>query len=242
VPAAVETQISALPAVAAALDSDQLEIVRIAGANRYDTAAQIAVEYWDTVGSSTTAYLVNGNAWADALAVAAPAVYDGRVILSSRVDTIPVETLDAMDAIGITNVVVVGGEGVINADVYADLEAMFGESSVERVWGTTRYQTAYEVAVHAVDSVGLTSEDFVLVSGEKFPDAMIAGPMTYMYTSEWGTYGPILLTPGASLAPEVTDFIDDYGFPGYIIYVVGGPTAVSDAALAELNELRLPPR
>ncbi len=239
VPSLVEAQLKALPLIKTAIAAEQLEIVRISGTDRYDTAAKVAKVYDDNAGVSSTAYIVNGEAWADALAVAAPAVYNSSAILEVTGTGIPAATLKAFDDLGITDVVVVGGEAVVSPGVYAGLEARFGAASVDRIAGANRYATAYKVAVHAVDTVGLDYDQFVLVGGENFADAMLAGPMTYGYVGENGTYAPILLTPAASLAPQVKMFMDDYGTPDYLCYVLGGPAAVSDAAMGQLNAYRV---
>ncbi|GAB4284250.1 MAG: hypothetical protein Kow0067_05950 [Coriobacteriia bacterium] len=239
VPSLVEAQLKALPIIKTAMQAEQLKIVRISGTDRYDTAAKIAKEYDDYAGVSSTAYVVNGEAWADALAVAAPSVFNGSAILEVTGTGIPAATLKAFDDLGITDVVVIGGEAVVSPAVYAGLEARFGVANVDRIAGADRYATAYKVAVHAVDVVGLDSDRFVLAGGENFADAMLAGPMTFGYEGEYGTYGPILLTPAASLAPQVKTFMDDYGAPEYICYVLGGPAAVSGTAMGQLNAYRV---
>ncbi len=235
VPAAVETQLEASVVLSQAMDDGNLEIVRLAGADRYETASKIAEEFDDVYGASTTAYIVNGAAWADALSVAAPAVYDGSVILPVTFDTIPQDTLDALAALSITEVFIVGGEMVVSPAVEAEFVTALGDPAVTRVAGSNRYETAQLVAAHGVDDVGLNSDRFVLVSGETFPDALAAGPMIYQYSYGGGVEGPILLTPKAALSSSVKTYLDDYGMPTELCYIIGGTSAVSDTVVSELT-------
>lgn len=237
VPGVVEDQLEQIPAVAAGMEEGLVEIVRLEGEDRFGTAAEIAYEYADVYGADTTAYLVNAYAWADSLSVSAPAVFGNRVILPSKVDTVPAETLQVIEDLGITDIVIVGSENVVSADVETDLAAMAGITSVDRVWGADRYETSLEVAMHAVDDLGMYSGAFLLASGENFPDGLCAGGMVYDM-SEYGVDAPILLTRKAALSSTVTDFMDTYGQPDDLCYVLGGPAAISDEAVAELNAYR----
>lgn len=238
VPAVVETQLNASTIIRAGIKNGTLDIVRLAGADRYETAAKVAAEAFDVAGSNSHAYIVNGTAWADALAVAAPATYNSYPILSTMKDSVPQATLDAIDDLSITDVTIVGGVEVVSATVETALKALLGDANVVRIAGDDRYETAMLVAEDAVDSEGLDDDVFVLVSGENFPDALAAGAMIYLYNYEDGVQGPILLTPKASLSPYVTTFMDNYGAPNHLCYVIGGPGAVSDAAVSALNAYR----
>jgi hypothetical protein len=97
------------------------------------------------------------------------------------------------------------------------------------------------VAEHAVDDVGLEGSRLILVSGENWPDALGAGPMVYQYEYDGGVEAPILLTRPARLSAEVAQFVNDYGHPDELCYVIGGPAALSDAVVSEFNKLRSAP-
>ncbi len=238
VPPVVETQLRAIPEVASAIRADLIEIERIAGSDRYDTAARIAhVVHTTWRGLSTTALIVSGTAWADALAAAAPSVYAGMPILLTKPSSLPTATVDAIDHLGITQAVVIGGTGIVSPDVFGELEDILGPGNVVRIAGDDRYETARLVATWAVDDVGLSSDACILVSGQNWPDAAAASPMVYHYQSSYGVYAPILLTPSAHLSPEIETFIDDYGYFSELCYVIGGTGAVSETVLQELARL-----
>jgi putative cell wall-binding protein len=238
VPAVVESQLKASPVIAAGIKTGMLTIKRLAGADRYKTAALIAEEADAIASVSSKAFIVNGTAWPDALSVAAPAVYGGHAILPVKTDAVPQATLDALSDLGITEVVIVGGTSVVSTGVEGSLTTLLGAGNVSRIGGMNRYETSLLVAEHAVDEEYMDDDHFILVSGENYPDALAAGPMAYMYNYGYGVQGPILLTPKAALSKYVKDFMDEYGAPEELCYVIGGPGAISDAAVGALNAYR----
>jgi len=135
---------------------------------------------------------------------------------------------------GITDVVVVGGTGVVGTAAFDELDALY---NVTRISGTNRYETAAEVARYGVDVVGMTPELATLVSGASFADALSAAPLS------WWTGGPVLLTTPDSLHPAVVDYFDEQGVIGSTYsdgigcYVLGGSSAISDAAYAAFRDL-----
>jgi putative cell wall-binding protein len=94
--------------------------------------------------------------------------------------------------------------------------------TVERVGAPDRYATAVEAAKRI--PVGATY--VVLASGQSFPDALAAAPM-----SDAGPdmFAPVLLTPRDRLPAVVQDEIDRRLEPGDRVWVAGGEAAVSAA-------------
>jgi len=211
-------------------------IYRHDGPDRYATAAAIADALADEVMIGTTAYIVNGNAWADALAVAPVAARDSAPVLMTFTNEVPQVTLDWLEGNGIANVVIVGGESVVSAAVFDELDALYG---VERVFGANRYETAKEIALYGVDNLGMEGALATLASGENFADALSAAPIA------WWTGAPVLLTPKNSLHVAVAEYFDESGQIGRAYdegiwdegiwdegigaYVLGGPAAISEA-------------
>ncbi|MDI6843114.1 MAG: cell wall-binding repeat-containing protein [Anaerosomatales bacterium] len=223
---AVVTQIEALENV------DEVE--RLAGGNRFETAVAIADELSQETMIGTTAFLVNGYAWADALAAAPVASYASAPVLMTNVASVPQSTLDWLEDWGVTDIYIVGGTGVVSDDVVTQLE---GEGySVERVSGDNRYETAVALAQLGIEEFEMDGNVATLVSGETFADALAAAPIS------WWTSGPLLLTKNASLSPEVIDhFVDYWGWIGEEewsgCYVIGGPGAVSGTTYAQFRDL-----
>jgi len=95
-----------------------------------------------------------------------------------------------------------------------------------RIAGDDRYQTSALVADHAFPSGATVA---YVSTGEGFPDALSGAPAAAT------ARGPLLLTPGASLAPSVSAEIVKLGVKRIVI--LGGPTTVSPAVEASLDAL-----
>ncbi len=91
-----------------------VDVVRYSGASRYDTSAAIVTKYFDPA-TTTTAYVTVGNNFPDALAGTASAVADGAPILLSQKSCMPTATYNALQQLGVTKVVLLGGSGVIDS-------------------------------------------------------------------------------------------------------------------------------
>ncbi len=215
---------------------------RISGANRHDTAAEIAIDADDYVGGlGTTAFVVSGRNFPDALAAGPVAAAAGGVVLTTEKDTLPEETADVITQLGFTDLVLVGGASVITSDVADAIEALPGSPSVTRIAGADRYETALKVAREGVDVYGMNGvadnvdygawdgQSMVLVSGANFPDALSAGVMC------WYMGSPILLTNPSHLSEDVVEFLDEYGWTEEPSYLIGGEAAVSRAVFDEFT-------
>lgn len=237
VSAKVESQIKAITEVGS--------VVRIAGTDRYSTAAAVAAALDGGLQPTSvrtsqlggTAYVVSGTAWPDALAAGAVAAYKNDPVLLSTGSSIPASTTAAIQDLGITDVVVVGGTNAVSPAAYSAIASIVGSENTTRVAGTDRYDTARAIAQWGIDHEGMSGYSMTLCSGENFPDALSAAVMSY-----W-TESPLLLTPRATLSPSVTRFMDANGtgtpntydhmapsLQGQPSWCVGGASAISDAA------------
>ncbi len=122
--------------VEAELKAQALDVERINGANRNDTAAKIASK-----GSNVdTALVVSGSAPADSL-VAGPLAFTPKTpILLVNKDSVPAETTSVIAELGIKNIHVIGGTGVVSEAVYKKLGAK------ARYCGQSRIETSLDVA------------------------------------------------------------------------------------------------
>lgn len=200
-------------------------IDRLAGANRYGTAAAIADA---TFGDVTVALLATGEAFPDALAAAYVAgANPGPVVLTPRAG-VSQETLDALRAVAAEGVIIVGGNEAVDPNVQTQLQA--AGYAVNRIAGTDRYETAANLAralpAASIGQLGTQGRTAILASGEKFPDALAAGPISYFAGF------PILLTQHATLPAPTANALRDLGIDHVV--VLGGEVAVSSAVTAQL--------
>jgi len=209
-------------------------VVRIGGPNRYATAAMAMSKGAEVRGIGGTAFVVNGLAWPDALAAAPVAASAEAALLLTGKSSVPASTTAALAELGVTKIVVVGSETVIDATAYADFVALVGAAGVERVGGANRYETSLMLAEWGIDQAGMNGSGMTLVSGENFPDGLSGGPIS------WWTGYPLLLTRNASLSPEVEDYVEQFKPFTRISYVLGGPSVVSTTTLDAWNAFGRP--
>lgn len=196
-------------------------VQRVAGADRYATAAAVA----ETVSNPSVAYVASGAGFADALAGGAAAATEGGVLLLTAQDAVPDATVAALERISPVRIVVLGGTAAVSDAVVEQL-ARHAEGPVRRIAGADRYATAAAVSA-AVHPDG--AETVYVATGASFPDALAASPAA---AAEGAA---LVLTAGDHLPAVVTAELQRLS-PIRIV-VLGGTGAVSDAvedALAEL--------
>ena len=217
------------------LEEMDLEVERVAGANRFKTAEEIAMLRFklrpdpkpeDTMGDEI--YYINAYNFPDALA-AAPFVGQTASYLY------PIEKeRDAAPGIAI------GGPAVIkhssdNNTLYSNLWILdeTGENILDRpyrIFGPNRYRTAVEVAHEHGYVFKNYREEVILVSGKVYPDALSAAPLVLR------NKGVVLLTDPLNLSPETKKYLEDVGIRK--VTIVGGTSAVSENVVNQLKEVQ----
>lgn len=192
------------------------EFSRLGGYDRYDTSALISKKGWT---KSDYAILAYGGDFADALSAAPLAGKYRAPILLTQNDGLPKSIDDEIKRLGVKEIFIVGGTGVISAGVETELKSR--SITVTRLSGQTRYDTAVAVAGH----LG-TSQEVFLVSGENFPDALSIA--SYAASQQI----PILLTSRNSLSSGVNDYIAQNGVK--TVYTIGGTGVIAEATTSQL--------
>jgi putative cell wall-binding protein len=185
---------------------------RLAGADRYATAARVATK--EFTGQTHEVFIASGERYADALSAGAAAAHDGAPLLLTAGGSLPDATLAALRALDPERVVVVGGRASVTTGVTDRLEQRW-PGEVTRIAGADRYETAAEVA----ETVDRTGDEVVLAGGEDYPDALAGAALGL----------PLLLSRTACL-PAVTAAA--YTALGTTwVDGLGGSDVLSDAAL-----------
>lgn len=96
--------------------------VRISGADRYATAADVSATLWDPELVQTV-YLASGEGFADALAIGPSTYADGPLLLARR-DELPSATVAEMQRLQPCFIVVVGGTAAISDAVAGQADAL----------------------------------------------------------------------------------------------------------------------
>lgn len=207
-------------------------IDRLAGANRYETAAEIARAVWDAGGPRRAGvalghHEVEHRAWPDALAAGYHGAVTGTPVLLVGPGGVPASTAEALE--GLDEATVVGGPGVVSEDTLGHVDRLVG--AVRRLAGPDRYTTAAAVAADLLDG-DVSARRLWAATGLTFADALAAAPAV-------AAEGELLLlVDGADggkdgrLEPWLRDRADEIESAR----VIGGPAAVSEDARRRLAE------
>lgn len=205
---------TALSGVATGVSTTTTE--RLAGSDRYATAATVAL---NTFQSATSAVLAAGTAFPDAISASAVAGDLGAPVLLVAPDSVPQPTTEALETLGVKSVVIMGGPEAVSPSVEAALGQRY---QVSRIAGADRFATAAaaarRVGAARIGGIGGRSSAF-LASGLEFADAVSSASGSYFGLN------PVLLTRPDVLPAETALAITELGV-GHVI-VLGGPDAVS---------------
>nr|WP_314278693.1 cell wall-binding repeat-containing protein [uncultured Peptostreptococcus sp.] len=202
--------------------SDQLkkagvEVVRISGENKYQTAIKIA-EMVRSSGNKEEAVLVNGTKTADALSVSAfaskmkvPVLLTGGNMLNKDVDA-------SLKSWNLKKLTIVGGMNSVSKAVEDAAKA----DTKMRVSGENKYATSVAIAKYAYAS----PKSVMVANGIKTADALAAGAVTAK------TMSPVVLVNGKDVSSELKAYIKGTEK----ISVVGGVESISDTLMNLLGK------
>lgn len=185
-------------------------IDRIAGKDRYDTAAAVARKFVEkTEKEATTAIIASGEDWPDALTASTLAIKTKSPVLLVRSNSVGASVEKAIKDLGVKNSYIIGGKKAVSEELQKELPKL-----IKRLKGSNRYETAAEVAKQTFPK----SDHAFLVSGEAFADALAIGPVAGRIGS------PILLTqkevlPKASEKVLKNDVVDNFTIIGGVSVV-----------------------
>jgi putative cell wall-binding protein len=171
---------------------------RVTGTDRFGTSRAIARDAFldnDTdPGGSTVAYISNGLNFPDALSAGgAAATVDAPVVLvNGLASSVPAETLDLLDDLGVTEIIVTGGTNSVSAGIFAQLDARYG--TVLRQTGTDRFGTSAVVNAYRFTP---TETRALLATGLNYPDALAGSALA----GEWGA--PLYITLPYCISPVI---------------------------------------
>lgn len=210
--------------VETAIENLGIETERVEGFSRYETAVQLAKAAGVKGG---TAYIVNGEASADAMVAGAAAYLGKGIILPVKKDVVPAEVMDAIDELQITDAVIVGGPVVVDDSVEEALES--AGLAVSREYGgenTNRVATSVAFAESQFDDIsGLT-----VVNGyDGLADAVGASVLG----------NPILYTTSADNMDAIVEFVQEVlaNNPATSVTIVGGSLVVSQELQDRLQQI-----
>ena len=211
------TLLPTAPTMAAGNTAFKLE--RLAGADRYATAAAISRRFFASAG---TVFVATGAGFPDGLAAGPAAAKLGGPVLFVAQNSVPAATRTEISRLRPQKIYVIGGTGVISETVRGQLAGLAPQGA-ERVSGADRYDTA--AAVSGFFAAGTGS--VYIATGTSFPDALSGGAAAAAQGA------PVMLTRPNALPPSVRSQLARIG-PSRIV-ILGGTGAVGTAVEAELR-------
>jgi cell wall-associated NlpC family hydrolase len=200
-------------------------VTRLAGTDRYDTAAAVATSIGAPTGEALVALGVD---FPDAVSAGSLAAGPGTppVLLTERTQ-LPAATRDAVVELDVTQVTVVGGASAVGDGVVRELEST--GVTVRRLAGSDRYTTSTTVAVEALRRHGGDQLPAVVATGRNHPDALAAGSLTARMS------GLLVLANPAQPHAPLDRFLRDRTTYWEQGVGLGGRAALSDDALASIG-------
>lgn len=207
--------------VEAQLRNAGYDVVRRAGDDRFQTAAELArLAHPD---GADTVLLATGADFADALAAAPLAATEGAPILLSGAEQLPAATARALEELNVTRVVVLGGAAAVGEVVEQQLTEAGYE--VVRTAGADRFDTAARLAEQAFPDGAAVA---LLTTGQDFPDALAAAPLSAERD------GPIMLVDGNRLPEATFEALERLGVEEVLL--LGGTAAVGSSVEERLSD------
>ena len=192
---------------------------RIAGQNRYESAAQISREQFT---NAKKVIVVNAQKYADALS--ATTLSDGKYsILYTEKDTLPTATRNEIQRLNPIEVYLLGGKQSISDGIENILKKY--ANKVTRIAGKDRYETSAKVAAMS------NKKNIVIASGENFSDPLYASSYAYSNNAK------ILLSSGKTLSRETRDYLLRNKSRIGNVTVVGGGKSISSATVRYIQSV-----
>jgi lactocepin len=201
------------------LQGMEIEVERISGDNRFDTAAKVAEML--VQNGADTAFLVYGLNFPDGVSAAAYAAQLGAPILFTHTDVLPEETMAALEALDPEHIFVIGGPAVISDDILDGLE------NVTRLYGANRYETSVALAERFA---GNANKMYIAAGNDT--SGGIDGITGAALAARMGTG---LLLVGGTLSDEVEDFLASSVEE---VFILGGASAVSPGLAEEIERAK----
>jgi glucose/arabinose dehydrogenase/putative cell wall-binding protein len=196
--------------------------IRVAGADRFATAAEISERWYDP--GVKAAFVAVGTNFADALAGGPAAALRDSPLLLVRSGSIPGSTAAELDRLNPQRIYVLGGTAVISGAVMSQLDA-YTSGPVNRLAGANRFATAEAITRH----FWTKAASAYVASGVNFPDALSGGAVA-------GKQSLPLLLSGAS---DVTLFTGQEALrlSPRRLTMLGGTAALTSAVETRLKRL-----
>jgi putative cell wall-binding protein len=203
-------------------EKQAVEVSRLAGTNRNQTAALASRRAFPDAAVVNTVIVATADNFPDALAASYLAG-----VTRSPILLCPKAKLDSYSRAEIirlapSTIYIVGGVGAVSSNVYGQLVQLPSRPKVTRIGGNTRFETALNIAKTAIGLqavlYGTRPTEVFIATGESFPDALAVSPFAVSRKI------PVLTIPKTGITYQVKQFITSQRIQ--TINILGGTGAV----------------
>lgn len=205
------------------------DISRIAGANRYQTAALIAKNF----AGQKEAVLATGLDYPDALSLASAAAARGIPLVLSTNNALPEATANVLKELKPAKIYVAGGEMAVASKVLEQLKPVCGLSSdsIVRLAGSNRYETSVKIA----QAFYPVTNELYLATGRDFIEPLAAGALAASRNSCL-----LLIAPqGFTINGPTENYITQLPSAPRVT-IIGGEASISEKTVNRIKELLAP--
>ena len=208
-----------------------LSVKRIAGRDRYETNL---IASQKTFSDARWVVVVSGDRnYTDGIdgigAAPLAGALEAPILLTTR-DYLKATAKSELLRLNPEKVYLIGGPGVIAANVENEIKSLLPTSQVVRLSGSDRYETNVRVLNELYSQRELLSKTALVVNGKSIADAVSASPLVY------GSKAPLILTNGSSISQDALGAITLLGINRVIIV---GDTGVVSEKVEEVLKSKL---
>ncbi len=202
------------------------DIQRIAGQDRFETAALIAQQF----PKEGIIAIATGMDFPDALSMASAAASADMPLLLTAKDKVPDITIQAMQELQPRGIYLAGGENSISPQVVEQLSQISGIAieGIIRLHGNSRYETSVKIAEKFYPEAG----GIYLATGQDFTDPLAAGALA---ASKNGSL--ILIPPGGfAIGSSIENYLIKQP-QSTDLTVVGGRNTINENTILQIKYL-----
>jgi SpoIID/LytB domain protein len=197
-----------------------IEVKRIAGDTRYQTAVKIA----EQITSSTELIITSGSSESpDALSIASYAAKNQIPILVTPSNGLPNDVKDYIKNHQISKAYVIGGTVAVSNNVVNEMKDL-GINNIERIAGEKRYDTSVEIAKR----FNFDLNNVFFANGDLFIDALPGAALAAQYNA------PVILTQKDTFSTAPKAWLKGLSVRPKVYYL-GGPAAITEKTRAEIK-------
>jgi uncharacterized repeat protein (TIGR02543 family) len=209
-------------------------VIRIGGAERYQTASAIAKEAINKGALSTELYLAKGSDFPDALSVSAFAAY--RKVPLLLTDEAPfalnLEVISYLNTYHPKRIYILDSEASISQGVITELlDLHISSANIIRLGGENRNETAAAILTTLLSAYQMTPQLFGVATNTNFPDALVGGASLGLRK------GMLLPASVDALSPIAYQMLAEYAYLKPAVEIFGSDASVSVGVEQEIGRV-----